>query len=248
LPIADAAMIWPEGVASPADVAHHKELEAKKPKWSLTLEMGADATEGNSDTLNARGRVQAQRKGEKDLFQLYLSGDYGEQNDIRSTAEAKAGAYYEYSFTERFFAYGRTEAEYDEFENLALRLTVAAGPGYYWIKKPNHELKTRAGLGYQHEKYLDENTTDKAIMDIGLDYRLDITEWLQFTNSTVYYPTFEELRDYRLTSDFAIIMPIASSEIWKFKIGALFEYDPIPNPGFEELDQTYYASIVMDLK
>jgi hypothetical protein len=77
---------------------------------------------------------------------------------------------------------------------------------------------------------------------------LDINEWLRFTNSTVYYPTFEELRDYRLTSDFALLIPIADSEVWKLKFGALFEYDPIPNPGFEELDQTYYAAVVMDLK
>ncbi|MCB9866393.1 MAG: DUF481 domain-containing protein [Phycisphaerales bacterium] len=75
---------------------------------------------------------------------------------------------------------------------------------------------------------------------------MDLTEWLRFTHSTIWYPTFNSLRDYRLTSDTAFLMPLGTSEIWKFKIGAAYEYDPIPQPGRERLDETYYANILLD--
>ena len=89
---------------------------------------------------------------------------------------------------------------------------------------------------------------DAAQAELGLDYRVDIVPWLQFLHSTTYYPTFESLRDYRLVSDSAFLIPLGESDMWKLKLGAQYEYDPIPQPGLKRLDQTYYANIVLDLK
>ena len=84
-----------------------------------------------------------------------MSGEYAENNDVRDTAEVKGGAYYEYLFSKRWFAYGAMDLEYDEFENLDLRFSTTVGVGYYWLKEPDHELKTRGGIGYLHESFMD---------------------------------------------------------------------------------------------
>ena len=86
------------------------------------------------------------------------------------------------------------------------------------------------------------------IVDLGLDYRLDITPWLQFTSANTYQPSIEELSLYRLVSDNAFLIPIAGSDVWKIKLGALYEYYSQPPIGIERLDQTYYANIVLDIK
>jgi len=247
--------IWPKDGKSPEALALEeqvaeakKEAEAAQGKWTATLEAGVFYKEGNSEILRVRGAAEARRTTTKDLLKFYVMGEYSEEEKERSAHEVKGGAYYEYLFTERWFGYGRMELEYDEFENLDLRFTTALGVGYYWLKKPEHELKTRAGIGFLHESFRDGTDRNDAMAELGLDYRLDITPWMRFTNSTTWYPTFEALRDYRLVSDSALLFPLGESDIWKLKLGALYEYDAIPQPGFERLDQTYYANIVLELK
>jgi len=84
--------------------------------------------------------------------------------------------------------------------------------------------------------------------ELGLDYRLDITPWAQFTHSTVWAPNIEQLGDYRLTLDTALALPLANSDVWKLKLGIANEYNSDPQPGFDRLDNTYYANIVLEVK
>ncbi len=257
--------IWPQGAKSPetlaleAQVAQaREEAEAARGKWSLSMEAGLLYQEGNNKIFTARGRIEARHKTDHDLLRIYALGHYGEDHRKRNVAEVIGGAYYEYLFTDRLFGYGSVEMEYDEFENLEFRLSTALGAGYYWIKKEHHELKTRGGIGFLHETYLPwededgnefrDDPTNTAQADLGLDYRIDITPWLRFTHSTTYYPTFESVRDYRLVSDTAFIFPIGDSDVWKFKLGALYQYKSIPAHGAERLDQTYYANILLELE
>ncbi|MGE3181916.1 MAG: YdiY family protein, partial [Phycisphaerae bacterium] len=239
--------LWPEDGKSPEVLALEAQVEEMKPKYVFTAEAGITYQEGNTNQLVARGKVVFTRTTKDDLLTVFLSGDYAEQNEVRSAAEVKTGFLYELNFTERAFWYLRADAEYDEFENLEFRGQAFTGLGYYFIKKPKHELKTRAGIGFIHETFFDGFTRTDPQAEVGLDYRIDINESLQFVSSNTWLPTFNSLRDYRLISDNAFIIPLAQKQ-WKLKLGALYEYDPIPRPGFQRLDQTYYANILVEIK
>lgn len=239
----------PEVLAMEEQIAQVRaEAEAARAKWIFTAEAGLLYKDGNSEILNVRGKIELVRKSAKDLMRMYLSAEYAEEDKDRTTHEIMGGGYYEYLFTERFFVYGRLDLEYDEFENIDLRLSTAAGPGYYWIKKQEHELKTRAGIGYLHETYNDGRTVDTAQAELAVDWRIDIAPWLRFTESASYYPTFESIDDYRLVSDSALVIPLGDSDVWKLKFGALYEYKSQPDAGRERLDQTYYANILAEIK
>ncbi|UCE60276.1 MAG: DUF481 domain-containing protein [Phycisphaerales bacterium] len=248
---AEIAMVWPEGEESPRVVAiraqAEAEIEAAKPKWSAVLEGGATYTEGNRDTLEGHGRFDVKRTTSDDRLHLYLAGKYAEDDDDRTANEYLGGIRYEHSLTERWYWYARTELEYDEFEDLDLRATAAFGGGYYWLKKPEHELKTSLGLGYRHESYDGGRTEDDAVVDLGLDYRIDLTPVAQFTHSTVYSPDIEDTANYRLRLDTALLIPFKDDR-WAWKLGMTNEYNSRPQRGFERLDNTYYTSIVLSLK
>lgn len=243
--------IWPEGTQSPDLLAVKAEAEAQveamRPDWTMTLEAGGNATDGNTDTLQAHGRLDIIRKTPNDLLNLYLAAQYYEQNDRRSTNEYRGGVRFENSITDRWFWYVRTELEFDEFEDLDLRATAAAGGGYYWLKQPDHELKTSLGIGYRHESYDTGRTDNAAVLDLGLNYRHDIAEWVHFTHAAVYSPDFLEFNDYRLDLDTALVFPM-QHERWKLKLGVRNEYNSRPQPGFDRLDNTYYTSVVLELK
>ncbi len=246
--------IWPPGSKSPEVLAleaqvqkREKALRAKLADWSARFEIGLNVQEGNTKRFEARGRIELTRKTADDLLRLYARGDFGKENRRRNTSEVIGGAYYEYQFTRRWFAYGSSEAEYDEFESLNLRFTLALGGGYYWLRRDDQSLKTFVGLGYQHESFFDLRTTDNATLEIGLDYRVELAPWVRFEHETLYRPTFESIDDYRIVSDSAFVIPIAESRAWKLRLGAQYQYDPIPQPGREKLDQTYYADLLLEL-
>lgn len=243
--------VWPEGAESPDMIALREDLEAKRkalePDWTVTLEGSAVMQEGNTDRIDARGRFDAKRATANDLLHFYLQVLYSEEDDERSANEYIAGSRYRNDITDRWYWYARSELEFDEFENLDLRATVAGGTGYFWIKKPEHELATSIGAGYRHESYDDGRTEDAAILDLGLDYRLDIGDWAQFTHSTVYSPDVEEFNDYRIDADTALVFPFKDDR-WKWKVGMRNEYNSNPQPGLDRLDNTYYTSLVLELK
>jgi len=239
--------VWRDEADSPEAIAAQAEVAKYKPNWLLKLEAGWTMTEGNTDTKTIRGRFDLDRKTQQDLLKFYASADYAEDQDVQTRGEYFGGVKYENMLTERWYWYARGELENDEFEDLDLRATVAGGLGYYWIKKPEHELKTRGGPGYRHESYENGSTRDDAILDLGLDYRLDVAPWMQFTHSTTYSPSLEEFDRYRLEFDTAMLFPLKVDQ-WKFKIGSRNTYNSDPVGDTERLDNLYYASIVLELK
>jgi putative salt-induced outer membrane protein YdiY len=243
--------VWPEGAESPEMIALREDLkasqEALKPDWTVTFEGSAVMKEGNTDRIDARARFDAKRRTDMDLLHFYAQVLYAEDNDVRSQNEYIAGTRYRNDISDRWYWYLRSELEYDEFENLDLRATVTGGGGYFWIKKPEQELATSVGAGYRHESYSDSRSEDSAILDLGLNYRLDIADWAQFTHETIYSPDVEEFSDYRITADTALVFPFKNDR-WKWKMGIRNEYNSNPDPGLDRLDNTYYTSLVLELK
>jgi putative salt-induced outer membrane protein YdiY len=245
---ADVQDIWTKDGKSPEQTTLEAEIAKHQAKWSATIEAGAVMKEGNTDSLTAHGAFELRRAGAEDMLKFYLRAGYAEQDDVRNQNEIIGGVDYEAWFTERWSWYTRLELEYDEFENLDLRTTAAAGLGYHWLKQEKLDLKTRAGVGYVHEAFSNGVTDDKGIIDLGLAFRWDIVDYVRFTHDANYSPSFDGIEDYRLRFDSAFTFPLGDSDRWKFKVGMLNEYDSMPEPGVERLDNTYYTSFVLDVK
>lgn len=253
LPLAreNITSLWPVGAESPEILAIRAEAEAVRvamiPQWSFTLEAGGSATEGNTDTMNARGRLDVRRKTSSDLLHLYLAAKYSEQNDSRTENEYRGGVWYESATSDRAFWYTRVELEFDEFENLDLRSTAAAGGGRYWLKSDLRELKTSLGIGYRHESFNNGLTRNDATIDLGLAVRLEVAPWLRFTHETKYSPDFEDFDNYRVDADTALLFPMIK-DAWALKVGMRNEYNSRPQRRIDRLDNTFYANIVLELK
>ncbi len=245
---ADVQDMWTAGSKSPEQTTLEAVIAKQQSQWGATIEAGGVMKEGNTDSLNFRGAFELRRATDDDLLKFYIRASYAEQNDIRDTNEIIGGVDYEHWFAKPWSWYTRLELEYDEFENLDLRTTAAVGLGYQWLKRETLDLKTRAGVGYVHESFIDGRTDDKGIIDLGLAFRWDIVEHVRFTHDANFSPSFDGIEDYRLRFDSALTFPIGSSDMWKFKVGMLNEYDSMPDTGVERLDNTWYTSFVLDVK
>lgn len=251
------AVITGDAEPSPAQAATAEEVAkvAQEPSklqspWTARLELGVNGTTGNNERLAMHGRAEANRNTSGERFNVFLEGRYAKDNGVRSQNEIIGGAKLEVDLTEKTYAFGKVIFEHDEFENLDLRSTATVGLGRFLIKEETHELKARAGVGYQHESFMDGTSQDEAILELGYDYRLDVNEYLRFTHSLTYYPTFANpITDYRLVAETGGEIPVGGNgTAWKLKAGMKNQYDANPQPGVERLDTWYFLSLVYDLK
>lgn len=238
--------LWPAGTDSPDEAA--AKLKASASAWKFHLEFGAAGETGNSERLNVNGVAEAKRETDIDRFSLYAKGRYGQENGKDSAREIIGGAKVESDFTPKFFWFIKGELENDEFENLDLRALVTGGLGFWVIREPDKTFKIHGGPGYLHESYNDDTKRDRVILEIGEDLRLDIAPWLTFLHSITYYPTLEDIAEYRIVMENAGEIPLGASKDWKLKLGVRNQYMSKPVGGAERLDTFYFANVVLDLK
>lgn len=245
-PLSDVAGIWQPEALPPVSVAREGELP---PAWSFLLEMGVSGQTGNSETTSAIGRIEANRKTQRDRLKLYGLARYASEDGNETAQEFIGGARYEYDITERcWFAYARIEAENDKLEDLDLRLLNTAGIGAFLIRQEKQELKVRGGLGYEYNLYTDDTDECNFIGEAGYEYGLQVNSRLRLTHALDYYPTFVDVGDYRLVVENAATIDLNDSKTWRLRLGTRHQYDAMPQPGVERLDNYYFANLVWETR
>ena len=234
--------IWAEGEENPAVVA-------LLPKWYGHVEFGIDGETGNSERKSFNGRAEVHRDTPDDRMMIYAQGRASRENGEDTVKEILGGVSLEIDVDEDWFVFAKSELEFDKLEHLDLRATVTGGLGYFAIREPGHELKLRAGLGYQHESFSDEagledDTNNFAVAELGLDYLLEVAPWLLYTLHATYFPTFEDVADYRIVVENAAEIPLNRDKDWRLRIGMKNNFDSITESDAEHLDTYYFMNLV----
>lgn len=242
IPVKSITAVWPRTALSPEAVA----AESQRAIWKLRLEAGVNGQTGNTESLNFNGRAEANRIAPGDRLSIYGLGRYAKDNGVKSAQEFIGGTKLEVDVSDRTFVFGRAELETDEFEKLDLRATVVGGLGYFVIKQPVSEFKVRGGAGFVHESFNTGVNDNKAVLELGEEYRRQVSSWLQFVHSVTVYPSLQDVADFRAIMENAGEFPITPDKAWKIKIGIRNQYDSDPEPGTEYLDTFYFGNVAVD--
>jgi len=229
-----------------AAIGEPVEAASRKANWSGRAEFGSTFQDGNTDELDINTHVKAERESDIGRLSLLLRTDFGLKNDVKTDNEVFGETRYEYDLTERTFVLGISQAEFDEFEDLDLRLYVGGGLGYFFVNSDRQVLKGFGGAGYQLERLGNDTTTEDVIVPLGYEYRLKIRNLFQLRSQMIFFANVTASEDWRLNADNALEVPISSTDAWKIRIGIRNEYDHEPRPGIEEMDTTIYSSLVYD--
>lgn len=245
---ADAlAAVRAAGTPDPA-LAELREELAQDP-WSGRLTFGLSGSSGNSSSRSLNARAEALRRTNGDRLSLSLrvqrQQDDGEETENETVGRARL----ERDFTRRFFLFGETEVEKDEFEDIDLRFRATLGPGYFFIREDDHELKGRLGFGYEHEAFESGGSESSMVMTFGYDYLLVLREWFRFTHELTLIPSVDDqpTENFRVDSLLGAEFPLSES-LWRLRAEYGHQYDNAPEPGVDELDTTYLLSIVRDFE
>ena len=119
----------------------------KKPAWETSAAAGVTLTRGNSKTLLATANIVTLRKWTRNELSLGADGAYGENNSVKNNDSLHGFAQYNRLFSERLFGYARADAMHDAIADVAYRVTLSPGAGYYFLKDKRTTLSGEVGPG-----------------------------------------------------------------------------------------------------
>lgn len=233
--------LWAEDAESPALRALRAESAGKDRKWAYQAGAGLIGKTGNTESVSANGKFTATLKSDRDKLLFYASGARGEQNGALVANEVKGGIDYEYVSRKNHSWYVREELEYDEVEDLDLRSTTAVGYGYYFIRKPNHDLRGRAGLSLKHESFTVGDNETNAGLDVGLHHKYAFAGGSALTNDITYTPTFDDFGRYTIDHESTVDFKIAGHQNLTLSVGVNNQYNSEPVGDRDALDTTYFT-------
>ncbi len=217
--------------------------------WSGSLAFGLQGARGNTQRFGIQGRADVYRETDFDRLALYLESNYQSEDSSKTVDEQLAGALLEHDITKRLFAYGQTDFEIDEFENLDLRALATTGLGYFFIRQPDLKFKGRAGIGYQFESFSDGTTNKEPTGQLGYDVDYTYNSWINVFHNLTYYPAFTDpAEDYRIVTNLGGELPLTEGKAWKLRANVRNQYDNQPAAGVENTDTTYQLNLVYDWK
>ena len=257
-PTAGQQLVVEEGAARAMDLSavsalwpldqEDPEVVAARPRWSAQFEGGITGDSGNTDRFAGLGALTIKREAPTNRLKVYGLARYTEDDGRVTAREYIGSSRLEVDVTQRLYGYGRVELENDKFEELDLRVIGSAGPGYFIIRQPDHELKVWGGVGYRYEEFTDGTTREGVNGEVGPDYRVELAPWVSFVHSSVFSLLFEDADGWLFKMENALRIPLNEEGTWGLRAGVRNDYDNDPQPGVKGLDTFYFVNLFVDVK
>ncbi len=223
--------------------------------WNYELAFNLAGRQGNTDKREIGGSAVATLKGQDDTLKLYLRTERTKIEGEETSESMTGGVDYERMIGQLSSWYVRSELHRDDFRDIDLRWTTAAGMGHYLYRQPKHSLKGRVGLFYTHERYDDPpfgsgqealGSEDKYGVELGAHHMLEVNDWMKVVTDLLYMPDMSDFGDFRATHETAVDVPIAGSALWKLRMGIGHEYESQPANDRDRLDTYYFVRLVLN--
>jgi putative salt-induced outer membrane protein YdiY len=245
--VADIKDVWSAEAEDPTVVALQAAHDATTRKWAYTAGLNLSGQQGNSEEFAFAANFAATLKGPQDQLKFYFQTLNNERNGVTTANETKGGVDYASVLKNKYGWYTRFELEQDEFEQLDLRSTTAAGISYQLFKSDTRNLGVRGGFAYRHESYSTGSSFEDPSVDFGLTYDEIVKDWFKFNTIVSFVPDVSDFTEnYRLTQDTGINIPVNKSGIWSIRLGFSNDYNSRPIAGLEKLDTRYYLRLQFD--
>jgi putative salt-induced outer membrane protein YdiY len=235
------------GAEAPADAGGASGQQPEEVSWSGTIEAGLQVREGNTDTVDLFGKVKALRKSERQERTALASFDYAESSGKTTRSRVFAeGTYRSYGPARSYF-FAVINGEYDEIEDLILRVNAAAGPGRKFIDSENTTLLGEVGAGATVEFYQSRPGTDDEKIEAVLRFHGELVTKVfdrsEFAQALTIYPSMTDFGAFKLVSDTSLTTPL--SERLDLRISIHDEYDSDPEvAGVKRNDLTVRATFI----
>jgi len=236
-----AIILEPVGETVPFEWGQVKNINKPPGSWSGSFSAGGTVQTGNVERTNVSVAFDAKRDWEHDRFQFRFLHNYAEDTGSITSRNTFGATKFDHFFTDNFFSALSLEMLKDEFKDLNLRAIIGLGLGYRFWNDDIKTLEVEAGITYFSED-LDVGQDDQFMSGrVGITYSYQILENLQFKDYMLYYPSFDDPKQYRLRNEASIITQLGNG--FSLKLTHIFDQNSNPAPGIEDKDQQFIFAV-----
>lgn len=196
--------------------------------WEGEIEMGINATRGNSRTLSQYSAVQLERPtpgGTLNVDLDYLKATANKQATDHHLLLDIAHRWIEEDERKGWFA--RFALEYDEFRAFDVRTSVNGGRSILFYDDPDFELHGRVGAGISKEVgSIDDRVVPEAVFSLRAERQLSRRQ--RVTIGGEYFPEWTSFGDFRLEAEFGWELLLDEKLDMSVKLTAYDRYDSTP--------------------
>ena len=236
-----AVILEPVGETVPLKWDQVKNINEPEGSWEGSFSAGGTVQTGNVERTSVSVGFDARRDWEHDRFQMRFLHNYAEDTGTVTSRNTFGALKFDHFFTDEIFTALSLELLKDEFKDLNLRAIIGLGLGYRIWNDDIKTLEVEAGVTYFSED-LDVGMDDQfAAGRIGITYSYQVLENLLFTDHMLYYPSFEEPKEYRLRNEASLTSQLGSG--WSVKLSHIFDQNSDPAPTVEDKDHQFIFAL-----
>lgn len=218
-------------------------------QWRFLLSAGANATSGNSDTVNATARGEGVRLTDHDKLTFLGQLAYGSANGETTTQRASLGTQYNRDISPRSFAFASTDALRDEPSNISLRYSAAFGVGRHLVRNDRHNFDLFTGLGYSRDAYVERVEVMDSVRDhygrlelvLAEESNHKITGTTSVRQKVVVYPNLRDSGAWRAQVDTGV--SVAMTQTLNLTAGLAYRFDSDPGVGTKRGDASFVTGV-----
>lgn len=223
--------------------SYAKEIERiKNPRlvdlWVGQVDLGYAQARGNAQTNTINSSAKVTRTTSRDAINAYFLSLYSKNtNDGESVLAAnsiRGGIKYDLNITPKFYTFGSTDLEFDEFQKLDLRFVPAGGLGMHVIKNKNTMWDVYGGGSLNREFFASGLKRTSGEILAGNELTHKFLNVFTIGEKTVFYNNITDTGNYRLNSD---VMFAAAIRKWlSYQVTGSTRYLSNPLPGRKTTD------------
>jgi putative salt-induced outer membrane protein YdiY len=236
-----AVILEPVGETVPFEWSQVKFINKPPGSWTGNFGAGGTIQTGNVERTSVSVGFDAKRIWEHDRFQFRFLHNYAEDTGNITSRNTFGAMKFDHFFTQDFFSALSLELLKDEFKDLNLRAIVGLGLGYRIWNDDIKTLELEAGATFFSED-LDAGEDDQFMAGrVGMTFSYKLLENLLFNDYLLYYPSFEEPKEYRLRNEASLVSQLGQG--WSLKLTHIFDQNSDPAPGVEDKDQQFIFAL-----
>ena len=200
--------------------------------WTGFLDLGYAAARGNANTQTITVSGSANRTTNTDTMEAHYTSIFSSSKITgvnQTTANSKRGGVsYHYNFNPRLFAFGGIDLEFDQFQNLDLRVVPAAGLGYRVINTDATKFDMQVGASGNRERFSTGLKRNSAEALLGDTYTHNFSPTTSVTQKFNYYANLTRLGQARLNFDTTFATRLNGWVSIQFTISDRYLSNPVP--------------------
>jgi putative salt-induced outer membrane protein len=242
-------MVWVAGLlscAAPCFAQQQAATEEPPPRFEASAQFSLLATSGNTAARSLGTGGELAFRPASWVFSAKAAYAESEADDVLDARSFVGVFRTRRSVTDRLSVYGQYGYLHDRFAGVEARHTIDGGLSFAVLARAPQFLDLDAGVGYERESRVDDDTENRAIFSGGALYRWEFSKTSAFREDFRYVQAFDRASNWKIDQTVSLTATITS--VFSLKISNVVRYVHEPVPDFEPTDTITTVALVWSFR